>query len=229
MDVIEQQLPARVGDHVVHRRWTVDLDLAARTAGMDRARLRHEALEMSRHFPRWVLTVAAGRNLQRCGTCGGMLVFDAGLRCVQCSATAGKVTGGARAAWFGLVPPIGIDGLPTLARRVDEQRPAHHATGHRDGLGRYLLVPLVASYPASFPQAPVDVFYLPEFSRLCPADQASHAFHMLGAGRMCLFAGGEWYPQMTAREVLQQRAYPHVIKFLNHVDGKTSSFARVSG
>jgi hypothetical protein len=225
---IEQQLPTKVADQVVHRRWNVDVTHAARTFGMDPERLFREAQEMSTHFSRWVLTVAVARNLQRCTHCGGMLVFDAGLRCAQCNKAVGRVAPGARPAWFGLVPPIGIDGLPVIQKKLGGKAPALHSLGERAGLGKYLLVPLVASYPPSFPQSPVDVFYLPDFSSLCPADQVSHTFHMLGAGRMCLFASGEWYPQMTAREVLQQRAYPHVIKFLNYANGKGSAFAKVS-
>ena len=69
--------------------------------------------------------------------------------------------------------------------------------------------------------------YLPEFRDIpgVPRAEYSHAFHMIGQGRMCLFAGGEWHDRMTAREVLQQRAYAHVIKFLNYANGKTDAFA----
>ena len=51
---------------------------------------------------------------------------------------------------------------------------------------------------------------------------------MLGDGTMCLFAAGQWRRSMTCREVLQQRAYPHVIKLLNYADGKRDAFAIVS-
>lgn len=226
--VVTQQLPYKVDEHVVHRRWTVDLNHAAKSLGVDLARLTHEAREMAQHFPRWVLTVARGRNTVACGHCQGMLVFDAGLRCVQCSRAPFQLSPDVRLAWFGVMPPIGIDALPVVRERLAHRPPRQHVVGQRPGLGNYLLVPLVASYGPAFPSAPVDIFYLQDFAVLGPTESPSHAVHMLGAGRMCLFAGGEWYPQLTAREVLQQRAYPHVIKFLNHINGKTNAFAKVS-
>ena len=223
---LAQQLPIQVDGQVVRRRWEVDLAAAARASGLKPARLLREAGEMADHFPRWVLTVADGRRLVRCGRCDGLLVFERGLRCVQCSKEA--AVGASRAAWFGLLPPIGLDGLPKVARAVATRPVPHHPTGERAGLGRYLLVPLIASYPATFPGAPVDVFYLPELGQLCPTEQVSHHVHMLGGGRMCLYAAGEWSPQSSAREVLQQRAYAHVVKLLNTADGRTTAFAKVS-
>jgi hypothetical protein len=61
-----------------------------------------------------------------------------------------------------------------------------------------------------------------------PRDAASHEVHLYGSGCMCLFAPGEWRPEMSCREVLQQRAYAHVIKLLNYGNGKRDAFTLVS-
>jgi hypothetical protein len=45
---------------------------------------------------------------------------------------------------------------------------------------------------------------------------------------MCLFAAGQWSPEMTCREVLQQRAYAHLVKMLRYANGKADAFAVVS-
>jgi hypothetical protein len=228
MNAVEQQFPCRVGDRVTHRRWTVDVRAAARRAGMPEARMADEVAQMAQYFPRWLLTVAVGRELHRCRTCQAVLVFDDGLRCVECQHADKTAPPAARVAWFGVMPPVGIDGLPQVKASLSRGAPAHHVMGTREGLGVFLLVPLVAAYPPGFPATPVDVSYLREFSQLAPTEQVSHTFHMLGQGRMCLFAPGEWYPAMTAREVLQQRGYPHLIKFLNYANGKRDAFAKVS-
>jgi hypothetical protein len=135
-----------------------------------------------------------------------------------------------RAGWFGVMPPIGLDGLAKLRDAIVAKPPPRHVVAQREGLGTYILVPLVVWYPPGYPNIPLEVFYLPEFRKIpgVPRDEYSHAFHMIGTGRMCLFAGGEWNDRMTCREVLQQRAYAHVIKFLNFANGKKDAFAIVT-
>jgi hypothetical protein len=187
---------------------------------------------MADHFPRWILTVCSGRERLTCIRCGGMLVFDRGLRCVVCERKISprRLTKRVELAWFGLLPPIGIDGLGRLRKSLIARPPPQHLVGQRDGIGQYLLVPLVAAYPQAFPQSPVKVAYLPSLFAVkgMPREQASHAYHMLGNGFMCLFADGEWRRGMTCREVLQQRAYAHVIKLLRYGAGKRDAFASVS-
>lgn len=233
---LTQRFPAREGDRIVHRRWRVDLAAAhrlGRWSGNTTRRLTREVTEMAEHFPRWILTVSRDRDRRRvtCRGCGGMLVFDDGLRCVGCgAAVAPRQLPRVSLAWFGLLPPIGLDGLRRLGAELTARPPAQHLVGKREGIGRYLLVPLVAVHPPGFPASPVRVAYLPSFfkARGMPPERASHAYHMLSDGFMCLFAEGEWRRGMSCREVLQQRAYAHVIKLLNYADGKRDAFASVS-
>jgi hypothetical protein len=226
-----QVFPRRVDGTVVHHRFAVDLDAASPFAAWGRggaARLRREVTEMAEHFPRWLLTVSVGRERVTC-PCGGMLVFDRSLRCAQCERPADRPAA-AQLAWFGLLPPVGIDGLPRLKKGLLAKPPAQHVLGQRDDLGHYLLVPLVALYPPDFPAAPPRVAYLPGLFRVpgMPPAACSHDYHMLSEGFMCLFAAREWRPTMSCRELLQQRAYAHVIKLLNYANGKREAFAIVS-
>jgi hypothetical protein len=227
---IEHAVPIKRGDAVTHRRWVVDLEAAARLAGVGLDRLSREAREMAEHFPRWVLAVVREGQPGACRACDGLLVFDAGIRCASCGKTVREPPRGSRAGWFGVMPPVGIDGLARIKDGLVARPPRRHVVGHRAGLGHYMLVPLVVTYPVGYPAHPPDVFYLPEFRDIpgVPRAEFSHDFHMIGQGRMCLFAVGEWHDRMTAREVLQQRAYAHVIKFLNYANGKTDAFAIVS-
>jgi len=233
---LKQRFPVREGDRIVHRQWQVDLAAAhrlGRWSGRTTRRLTREAAEMAEHFPRWILTVNRDRDRRRvtCCACGGMLVFDRGLRCVSCGeAVKPRQLPRVSLAWFGLLPPIGIDGLRCLGEKLIARPPAQHLVGRREGIGNYLLVPLVAIHPPGFPASPVRVAYLPSFfkARGMPPERSSHTYHMLSDGFMCLFVGGEWRRGMTCREVLQQRAYPHVIKLLNYADGKRDAFAIVS-
>jgi hypothetical protein len=185
---------------------------------------------MGRHFPRWLLTLAVGRERLLCRRCAGAIVFDRGPRCVACDQAAAEIPASARLAWFGLLPPVGIDSLERVAPALRARPPRWHAVGEQPGIGGYLLVPLVASYPHGFPEEPVRVAYLPGFFSIpgVPPEGASHETHMLGGGFMCLYAPGEWSPELSCREVLQQRAYAHVIKLLNYANGKHGAFAIVT-
>src|SRR5262245_10338953 len=100
---MQQMFPLKDG----MKRWSIDVDAASRL-GVSAPRLTAEAGEMAKAFPRWLLTVADGAKLQHCERCAGLVIFDRGLRCVVCDAVQ-KPAG--RLAWFGLLPPIGIDGL----------------------------------------------------------------------------------------------------------------------
>jgi hypothetical protein len=228
---LTQQFPRREGERIVHRAWSVDLAAAARLLGRgaDAARLRREAEGMSEHFPRWVLTVALGRERALCRRCDGLLVFDRGLRCVECGEGA-AVPRGALLAWFGVLPPVGLEGLGSLANRIAARPPPGHVVGERAPIGRYLLIPLLAVYPTAFPERELRVHYLPGFFSIpgVPGDGPSHEVHLLGQGAMCLFAPGEWQPALGCREVLQQRAYAHAIKLLNFAAGRKRAFAIVS-
>jgi len=229
---IEQQFPRRVGGRIAHRTWAVDLPAARRLfggRGLDAERLQREVEGMAEHFPRWVLTASNGRERALCRRCGGLLVFDRGLRCVECerSATAPK---GALLAWFGVLPPVGIDGLGALAKAIASRPPPLHVVSERPEIGRYLLIPLLVSYPPAFPEQSLRVAYLPGFFSIpgLPGDGPSHAVHLLGSGVMCLYAPGEWRLELSCREVLQQRAYAHAIKLLNYAAGRKQTFAKVS-
>ncbi len=234
MSAPTQVFPRREGDGVAHHRWAVDLASArkaVRAKGLSAARLAREVQEMSQHLPRWIITVSQERLLIRCRRCDCLLVFDRGLRCVACDAPhRGKLPRDARLSWFGLLPPVGVDSLPRVARGLKERVPPGHVCGSHEGLGRYLLVPLVATYPQGFPKKEPEVFYQAGFFQLhgMPAERPAHDYHMLDRGRQCLFTAGEWRRRMTMRQVLQQRAYAHVIKMLNYANGKTAAFAKVS-
>ncbi len=233
MNPVTQLFPRRENGGLVHKTWPLDVDRALEAspgAGLTASRLRQEASEMAAHFPRWLLTLHVCRDVGLCARCKGMLVFDRGLRCVNCDLEARKLPGNARLAWFGLMPPIGIDGLTRVKEGLLAASPAQHVVGRKDGLGHYLLVPLLASYPASFPGSPVEVAYLPGFFRIrgVPAERCSHVYHMFDQGLMCLFAPGQWRPEMTCREALQQRAYAHVVKLLNYANGKLDAFSIVT-
>jgi len=232
---LQQVFPRKDGATVVHHRWAVDLARAeklARGRGFTQKRLRQEVAEMGQHLPRWITTVSRGRELVRCSSCDGLLVFHRGLRCVACdkSVSPRRLTGEVCLAWFGLMPPVGVDGLPRVEAGLAGGVPAGHVSGRHAGLGRYLLVPLVVTYPPRFPAVEPEVFYQPGFFQIpgMPAERPSHEVHLLDRGRLCLFASGEWRRKMTAREVLQQRAYAHLIKMLNFADGKRAAFAKVS-
>lgn len=224
----QQQFPTRVGGEVVHRRWDVDIPAAAASAGVPVDRLGREVTDMAAHFPRWLLILAREGQPVLC-RCDGMFVFERGVRCVLCGDPP-KDARGARAGWFGVLPPIGLDGLARVKAAVTKKPPKRHVVGARAGIGTFMLVPLVVQYPGAYPRDPLDVYYLPEFRDIpgVPVDEYSHTFHMIGRGRMCLFAATEWREDTTPREVLQQRAYPHVIKFLNYANGKKDAFAIVT-
>jgi hypothetical protein len=221
-----QQFPIKQGAQIIHKRWALDVAAAARVAGMPAERMAREAAEMAAHFPRWVLVLVRDGQPLAC-KCDGLLVFDRGVRCVLCERPAKQT---AKAGWFGVLPPIGIDSLARIKDAIVAKPPKRHVVGTREALGTFMLVPLVAQYPAVYPRDPLDVYYLPEFRDIpgVPREEYSHAFHMIGPGRMCLFAPNEWREEMVCREVLQQRAYPHAIKFLNYANGKQDAFAIVT-
>jgi hypothetical protein len=230
-----QRFPRRNNGTVEHVTWTVDIPAACSVGtDMKTQRLTREVADMAQHMPRWILTLATPTNndFTACPRCKGMLVFDRGIRCVQCGKPAPKrQVNNARLAWFGLLPPIGVDGLERLKAGLQRKgAPEKHVFGQRADIGSFLLVPLLAIYPANFPVNSVRVSYMPGFWRLpnMPRNAAAHEYHMLGDSLMCLFAGGEWKQNTTCREVLQQRAYPHVIKMLNYANGKRNAFAIVS-
>jgi len=185
---------------------------------------------MAQHFPRWILTVSVGSQLAVCRRCSGLLVFDNGLRCVRCDRQVKRIVKAARLAYFGLLPPIGIDGLARIKRSLMAKSPPQHLVGKDGAIGTYLLVPLVATLPQRFPNKEVRVAYMPGFFSIEGVRYSgpSHENHMLDQGFMCLFAPGQWQPELTCRQVLQQRAYPHVVKFLNYSNGKNTAFAKVS-
>lgn len=232
---IVQTLPRRVHGRVEHVQWLLDLD-AASVVGFWRnakgARLAQEAAEMAQHFPRWLLTVARGTSMLACPSCAGMIVFDRGVRCSQCARglAPSRIPKDVRLAWFGLMPPIGIGSLSRLGERLRTKAPPRHVVGESASTGRYLLVPLLAVYPDTFPADDPRIAYFPELFAVpgMPARGPSHSAHMLGDFVMCLFAAGQWRPETTCREVLQQRAYAHVVKLLNYADGNTASFAKVT-
>ncbi len=232
---ILQRFPRRNGDAIEHVSWELDLAAARKLnrLGTKRSqRLVAEAEEMAAHFSRWLLTVSARGERIRCAACGGMLVFDRGLRCVACGRTRppSKLPRGARLTWFGLMPPIGIDGLAELKPAILRKPPAEHLVGERPDLGHFLLVPLCAAYPADFPSSPVEVHYQAGIFEIpgMPAPTMSHATHLLNDRIMCLFTASQWRSEMTCREVLQQRTYAHVIKLLNYGNGKREAFGIVS-
>jgi hypothetical protein len=225
---IDQQFPTKQGAQVVHKRWALDVGAAARVAGITVERMTREATDMAAHFPRWLLVLVRDGQPVLC-KCDGLYVFDRGVRCVLCDKSP-KDLKLSRAGWFGVLPPIGLDGLARIKDQIVAKPPRRHVVGTRDALGTFMLVPLVVQYPGAYPRYPLDVYYLPEFRDIpgVPSDEYSHAFHMIGRGRMCLFAPNEWTGDMACREVLQQRAYPHVIKFLNYANGKKDAFAIVT-
>ena len=232
---IVQTLPKRNGDKVEHVQWLLDLDCAqalAPWARINPARLEREAVEMARHFPRWLLTVCRGQQQLVCPACDGMLVFDRGLRCSRCTRelARSRIPRDVLLGWFGLMPPIGIDSLTRVRGKLKERPPARHVVGHSDATGDYLLVPLLAVYPVNFPEGYPRVSYFPEIFSVkgMPARGVSHTCHMLPDDVMCLFAAGQWRREMTCREELQQRAYPHVVKLINYANGTTDAFAIVS-
>ncbi len=224
-----QRFPIRTDEGMSHRTWCVDVDAAHRVGQLEPKRLRREISEMGEHFPHWILTVAKGNTTLRCVKCQGMLVFDRGVRCVSCDAVDER-RGGMRIGFFGLMPPVGIDSLDRIKKGLQQGTPKQHLVGHRDGLGTFLLVPLLVTFPADYPQQPVVVSYLPGIFEIpgMPRPTPSHDTHLLSEGTMCLFASGQWQSAMTCREVLQQRAYAHVIKLLRFGNGKRDAFAVVS-
>jgi len=231
---LSQVFPQQVDGRIVHRQWVPDLARAQDLAGaaFTRDRLRQEVRDMSVHFPRWLLTVSAANRLWKCDQCQGLLVFADGLRCVACNAAPSRrsLPTALMLSWFGLLPPIGIDGLAKIKAKLIAKPPKQHVVGHAPAIGHFLLVPLVVSYSAGFPGTAPAACYLNEFFEVpgMPKNTASHEAHLFGAGQMCLFASGQWRAEMTVREIVQQRAYAHVIKLLNYANGKRDAFRIVS-
>lgn len=231
---VTQMFPRREEGRVVHHRWEVDIEAVGRAFGTVRGglgRIESELQQMAEHLPRWLLTLSRAGRLVSCAKCKGAIVFDRGVSCVVCGRpVAHRAMQRARPAWFGLLPPIGIDSLPNIRVALADQTPRQHVVGHRPEIGNFLLVPLVAQYPVAFPTVPPELFYLPGFFdiRGVPKEGMSHEYHMLERGRMCLFAGGQWSQTTSCREVVQQRAYPHVIKLLRYGDGKRDAFTKVT-
>jgi hypothetical protein len=232
---IRQMFPRQENGHIVHKTWDLDLATALAIGGKGRLtadRLESEAGEMAEHFPRWLLTLSRGRDLMTCKHCQGMLVFADGLRCVVCDQLVPRKQASAESnlAWFGLLPPIGVDGLSKIKDRLLNKPPRGHVVGQREDVGSFLLAPLVAVYTNDYPASAPSVFYRPGFFSIpgMPPDTTSHDYHLFGNGQMCLFAAGQWRTEMTIREVLQQRAYAHVIKLLNYANGKKNAFKIVS-
>jgi len=139
--MIEQQFPVKQGATVVHKRWPVDLVAAARAAGITVDRLTREANDMAQHFPRWLLVLVRDGQPVAC-KCDGLYVFDRGARCVLCDKPP-KDMKLLRAGWFGVLPPIGLDGLAKIKDAIVAKPPKRHVVGTREPLGTFLLVPLV--------------------------------------------------------------------------------------
>jgi len=233
--ILEQVFPRQEHGRIVHKSFTPDLNAAhdfVRCRAFTAERLLREVTEMATHFPRWLLTLGVGRETLACRGCGGLVVFERGARCVLCGREVkrGSVSDATNLAWFGLMPPIGVDGLGRLKESLAARAAARHVVGRREDIGTYLLVPLVAAYHAEYPANAPSVCYLPGIFSIpgMPPDTTSHAYHLFGHGQMCLFASGQWSKEMTVRDVLQQRAYAHVVKLLNYADGKKTAFQIVS-
>jgi hypothetical protein len=213
------------------RQWTVDIAAFAKLRPLvEVERIDRELAEMAQHFPRWVLSVSDGHALTKCPACGGVLVFDGGVRCVACERAFNARKDNHHPAWFGLLPPIGLGGLTNIKDALVAKPPPGHVVGEHATIGAYLLVPLIAVIPAQFPHQAPAVHYLPTIRAIAgmPQEEVSHAFHMLSNHQMCLYASGEWTADTTCRETLQQRAFAHVVKLLNFANGKKTAFAIVS-
>jgi len=129
---------------------------------------------------------------------------------------------------------------PTEPARNEPPSPANRASskqvsaiwsiGRKLGLNANEIRARCMAEFGAFPEQPLRVAYLPGFFSIpgVPEDAPSHVVHLLGNGVMCLYAPGEWRPELTCREVLQQRAYPHAIKLLNFAAGRRRAFAIVS-
>lgn len=202
------------------RVWQVDLAAASTAATWARrtpALLEHELAEMAAHFPHWLLALGRADAALPCVACGDTLIFaDGAARCVACDAPATPTTG-AQLLWLGHLPALVRPG-PALERRLPTLAAAGFPTVEA-GAARYLLVPLTLAYPDEWPHQEPTVRYPEQLLELLGvAPGPSGVTHMLGDGRACLYAHGQ-YQGASARAVLQQRAVNHLASLLKIAAG----------
>lgn len=200
--------------------WEVDLVAAERTqrwARQQPERLASEVAEMAEHFPRWVLVHSPrdGEGPVTCKACKGLIVpWEGAWRCITCRRAVTPQRGHAL-AWVGHLPAPWPD-HPRLARRTSP--PAGHAFAAAGGR-RYLLAPLIVTYPESWPHSDPAVRYsagLLEFLGL----KASGRIHMYDPRRPCLYYTGQWRG-VSVRAVLQQRVVNHLASLVKLAMGRT--------
>jgi hypothetical protein len=206
-----------VNNHEVF--WDVDLNAAA---GIQKWLKKFPLVftkdvnEMKKFFPRWLLTISkADGTIICCEYCNNTLVPTHGeIICVACQRKI-KVKGTVRLAWTGHLPTL-VSGRDKFLRKSGEiPDPAFPLVELNGNI--YLLVPVVIVYPVNGPLEEPHCYYTQQFIQFLYKFNGSY-IHLLGGGRMCLFAYDQWN-SITIREVIQQRVVNHLISIIKIADG----------
>ena len=226
MNGMRQEKRLATPDGVVS--WLLNLEAASRLQRWSQENpllLQTEAMEMSQHFPSWLLIAVREGKPLRCNKCDELMVYKArGLTCAGCDR---DFKGNLRqaklsVAWIGHLPvPVPTNGLllKRLGTNPDSIAPLVKANGQS-----YLLVPLLACYPENWPQLPPLIHYDRGFLNRIGIEGAGHSTHLVGADgtTMCLYTS---WRAVTLRVVLQQRVVNHVVSLCKMVEGVPSNEA----
>jgi hypothetical protein len=220
-------------------------------------RFNQELQEMASEngFPEMVLTIGKKSGsfpeigiMLRCNDCGGLIVFDNGLRCLSCKNPYTVLTPELLLAYIGKIPfeigKLGADNAPlagstpfltSIMRRL-KAIPANRRAVYQDYFftsnGTAFFSPVIYAYfsknwPKSDPYMIVDRSYFDVLNI-----PVTHVYSSGGEWiRLCIY--GSWRENVTMKEVFKNRIIPRVYTDLMFADlvavGKLDEFTRRIG
>lgn len=212
-----------VGLSVENREWNVDVKALKSVRGNDWVedypRLIQTDLEqMAETFPHWFLTVGHSVNPIACPSDGDYFIpKDGRLQCVNCAQAISQTP--SCLIWTGMLPVqiAGAEKVSRHIRRLIEREEIRLPYVGDESI--FLLVPIKIIYPSNWPNSQPSAYYSKEFFHSLGVSPpgVSHAHHMNGDLKMCLFLN--WH-QMTIREVIQNRIAPHALAQVKIANGE---------
>lgn len=198
--------------------WQIDVQVAQRLLPWAARRpdvLVRDLEGMRAYFPHWLLLGARNQQPLRCDACAAPGVPTAGaLRCVCCR----KELAADSLIWRGDIPA-----LARVEPRFQQCRRALREAGFADiqiADQTYLLVPLMLTYPAEWPNEAPLVRYATRWLAALGLPASSAAHHIVGNGHACIYAWGQWQAE-PVHAVLQQRMVNHVASLLKIAAGQS--------
>lgn len=202
--------------------WPVDPTAAAKVAKWVKRKpdvFAADLAGMADYFPHWYLAASQNGQPQRCPACFAPIIPTAGdLRCPQCH-QAQPADG---LIWLGHIPVLARP-EPEFQRHLPALEAAGFPSTAIEG-ATYLLVPLLVSYPATWPNTQPEVRYPPRWLKALGLPLSNGNYHLIGQGKACIFLYNDWHA-MPIHAVLQQRVINHILSLLKVAAGQNPTQA----